>query len=40
MFEKSENTRYLMFSVCFELNVDVLSVSMSFNVVFCIYEHI
>ena len=31
---------FFVFLVCFELYIDVLSASMGFCVIFCIYEHI
>ena len=40
MFEKFENKCVFVFLVCFGLYIYVLSVSMRFNVIFCIYEHI
>ena len=40
MFEKFENDMYFRVSGVFGLYIDVLSVSMRFNNIFCIYEHI
>ena len=40
-FWKNEKVQYVVVCLlCFGLNSDVLSVSMSFSVIFCIYEHI
>ena len=40
IFEKFENICIFIFFVCFELYIDVLSVSMRFGVIFCIYMNI
>ena len=40
-FEKCKNLKCdLVFWVCFVLYIDILSVSMRFNIRFCIYEHV